>query len=218
MITTETASNSSEHWLTTMTCTVCENTPDSPAFKCPTGHLICTDCFTKLKRNGLIRCKNCLSSAFRKQETSKDPDKIETKSSDKVILPEARPEEYKSNITIEQLFQMTSAEFQKLFQFTAREKLRSKALRLKRVASDQQINVFHNFERGDTGEEFIRKILYFKKSMFPILLSNNEDVISLDHSLSKKPILCLHNSCKKIVTISSFAQHFKYDHRDLFLM
>ncbi|KAK4876151.1 hypothetical protein RN001_012573 [Aquatica leii] len=226
MITSETISNSSEHWLTTMTCTMCENTPDSsPLYKCPMGHLICGNCYASLRRKGsVIKCKKCFSCDLRKHQASKDfLNKLKIKpgigrsrrycqNELKISLSNeffSSVDDTKENVTVEKLFRMSTTQLKQLFQLTAKERLRSKEPRIKKISDKKETYRLQNLEKGDMGEK-----PNYKEQVLPITLSNSDEN-TFEASLSKKPIVCPHNPCKKIVTISSFSQHFKYDHRDI---
>ncbi|KAK5645334.1 hypothetical protein RI129_006634 [Pyrocoelia pectoralis] len=199
---------SSEHWLTMMMCSECEKLPDdSLMYKCDMGHYLCKNCFSALKERGnrlRPKCGRCHSLDLTKHAISADflrklrikPGIGRSRRYDHGYWP-LSIETYdksvpKKDITIEKLFQLNRFQIKQLF-----------GLRNKHRPA---LTWRHKFERGDTVVDLRRKC-----PSNSVIVKNSFSVCSL----SRKPIICPHGHCRKMVTISSFAQHFKYDHPDI---
>ncbi|XP_031350799.1 uncharacterized protein LOC116176400 isoform X2 [Photinus pyralis] len=96
-----------------------------------------------------------------------------------------------NDITMEKLFQLDRFQIQQLF---GKKRNNSKVL-----------PCHIKLERGDLCADLGRSC-----SIGTIPQSSPSEF-----SLSKKPIICPHGFCRKMVTISSFVQHFKYDHPEI---
>lgn len=116
-----------------------------------------------------------------------------------------------SNVTLEQIFQLNREQIKSLFDQNIDEKkcefipyrgCKFEKMLLKSEDRDQEVRKNDNVE--DCRE-------WLKKSS-TLSLRKNTSISSL---YSRKPLNCPHDPCKKIIAISSFYSHFKYDHPEI---
>ncbi|XP_017769582.1 PREDICTED: uncharacterized protein LOC108557543 [Nicrophorus vespilloides] len=230
------SSTSSEHWLTLMTCTVCAHTPDdSPVYKCNLGHTICYPCFQRLVvAGGMPVCGVCESDKFTRHDVSPDfLRKLKTKPGI------GRPHRYTlertclnggqqlvrnggvdDSVTVEQLFQLPSCKIQQLFDETTKERIRGmnfdsaadmrSQLNLKNERRDEEVCTVYTLEDKSNSKIWLKKCNRDSSSIY-----NFENVGGgIQAMQSRKPLKCPHDPCNKIIAVSSFQTHFKYEHCD----
>lgn len=136
--------------------------------------------------------------------------KIKQKESKKYSSTKLQPSN-NSEVTLEKLFKLNKQQIQYLFDQTYEEKSRIDLLPceaalitkmpLKTEERDQELKQ----EPSNENKMWLRKASTMS-------LKKNSSVASL---FSRKPLNCPHDPCKKIIAISSFYSHFKYDHPEI---
>ncbi|KAI4462274.1 hypothetical protein MML48_5g00005925 [Holotrichia oblita] len=215
----------SEHWLTMMTCTVCENTPDeSPVYLCNLGHTLCLNCFKNMTKNGIPQCTKCQSTKFKAKNVSPDflkklkhkpgigrPRRYPSQQS-RHSSPAASIDDVKTKdeaITMEKLFQLPSERIQEIFEEASKKKVSKDGATIfpscRRCKNP--INKQYNYivDSRDSSDWLVRK--YNKPCM--------KEVCSSTSMCSRKPLNCPHKPCNKIIAMSSFLTHFKHEHTDI---
>ncbi|XP_065155604.1 uncharacterized protein [Atheta coriaria] len=195
-----------EHWLTLMNCTMCKRTPEaSPIYRCNYGHALCYSCFQQLiSQEAIPVCRECGSEHFTRQDVSDDfLRKLKIKPGIgrpcRYVLKPDQPSltlvPTTAMVTIEQLFQLPTHQIKELFQNCTKEKLNY----LKQLSATE----------GLTSK--LASLSFPHKAMY-----HNRKLTDADKSFealqSRKPLRCPHDMCNKIVAISSFKAHYKYEH------
>lgn len=111
-----------------------------------------------------------------------------------------------NEVTLEKLFGLNKEQVQCLFNKTYDER-----------------NKFEIFPNGCQNVEEYKRLLKNNSTVDEInKLDTSDDkrkasTVSLSTSIlsSRKPLICPHDLCKKIIAISSFYSHFKYDHPNI---
>ncbi|CAH0554349.1 unnamed protein product [Brassicogethes aeneus] len=214
------------HWATSCKCNVCGEIPDTaPLYHCPLKHQFCLVCYEELKRNykGTTAegstCPSCqFNGKFERSRINTDfLRKLKIKPgigrpyrySSKIVQaakqrnnftattePQSEEKNHKHsfgephNVTVEDLFQLPSNQVQRL--------LRKKSYRNVQGETVEEEEEFEE-EEEDTAEPLLEPI---RSETF--LLAQ-----------SKKPLQCPHSHCNKTIAVSAFANHFRYEHKDI---
>ncbi|KRT79758.1 hypothetical protein AMK59_7135 [Oryctes borbonicus] len=216
-----TAASISEHWLTLMTCTVCENTPDeSPVYLCNLGHTLCLNCFKNMTKSGIPQCTKCQSTKFKAKNVSPDflkklkfkpgigrPRRYPIPQS-RTISPAPSEQQMKNRdetITMEKLFQLPSERLQEIFEEASKKKLALQDGIAPNCRRPKSKVPNWNQNKKDSSEWLVKK--YTKPTM--------KETYSTTSMCSRKPLNCPHKPCNKIIAMSSFHTHFKHEHTDI---
>lgn len=122
-------------------------------------------------------------------------------------------------ITVEKLFQLPTEQIRKLFEATAKQRLQARkknkdksANAAYRCNSDICCSTIFGMSDTNRSEDTDRTCTLRN---IPSVSLRRFITSSTTNLLSKKPIVCPHGHCHKVVTISSFFQHFKHDHSEI---
>lgn len=208
--------DSVDHWATVCVCNLCGNIPENaPLFHCPYQHQYCNSCFLELKQRhrGLEEnkcfCELC-GTPMTFKETRISPEFLKKLRSNPGI---GRPYRYESNPllktiknaskesetnlrstappTVENLFGLPTTDLNKLF-----EKRNQGDIVVEEKLSKTRSNIFGNCRTSVSSR-------------------SNYRYLNLSQFSSHKPVVCPHHPCNRMIAVSSFANHFRYEHPEL---
>ncbi|KAK9889723.1 hypothetical protein WA026_007104 [Henosepilachna vigintioctopunctata] len=214
--------DSSDHWAAVCICNRCRKIPDSTSlYHCPFQHQFCSSCFHKMKKNYRGKeengcfCEICRTS-FNFKETKINPELLRklkstpgisrplrygtstllNRLSDISSLPNHIHDSSSIPVTVENLFGLPKSDLTKLLD--------------RKYCGDSK-------NESDIGEKSLEAKFRGSRTNSSSSFCKNPASTSpsINQFSSHKPVICPHYPCNKMVAVSSFANHFRYEHPEL---
>ncbi|KAL3270295.1 hypothetical protein HHI36_009346 [Cryptolaemus montrouzieri] len=209
--------DSIDHWATICVCSLCGKIPETtPLFHCPFKHQYCSSCFMELKKKcrgeeeDSCFCEVCQAIVPFK-ETKTNSEFLRKLKSNPGI---GRPFRYDSKPLSNSFSQ------NKAFESEAIQSL-TRPVTVENLFGLPKSELNRLFERKNHGDTIEDNVLTLDYSTYQIHGNHQESkknspfCYSFSQFSSHKPIICPHYPCNRMIAVSAFANHFRFEHPEL---